>query len=138
MARVRLGVVDGGTFRTSAPSNSTPEGQLAVDAARSRLATEKLQQIYTGGKILATGAELFGPAVAGLISRIGDTSAEDQRANDVRLRAARAMRAKQKAEGEVADFQADRINALIPEDAAAKGAPVAPTAKRVPGIEWGG
>ena len=133
MARVRLGVVDGGVFRTSANAVSTPEGQLAVDAARQRMQTETLQQIYTGGKILETGANLFGPAVAGLISRLGETSVEDQRAAQTRLAAAKALRAGQKAADTYASGKADEIsNSLVgdavkPPPAAAPGAVAKPT-----------
>lgn len=101
MARIRLGVIDGGKFRTSArPSGPSAEEEVALDSARQKQTTEGLRQATLIAGLVKTGADLFGPAIAGGISRIGDSmngTVEEQRAAAVRLAGAKAMQEKEDA-----------------------------------------
>ena len=131
MARVQLGVIDGGKFRTSARQASpTAEEQVALDSARQKQTTESLRQAALIGSLVKVGADLFGPAIAGGISRIGDSmkgTVEEQRAAAVRLAGAKAMQAEDEAGrakilGELAKLPAHMQQApMLGEDYDAEG-----------------
>ncbi len=92
MPRIKTGVIRGGQFRALPPSQfRTAEEESALRLSKSRETTEKLRQAAMVTKLTKAGIDLFGPAIAGGISRLAETDIETQRAElaeDARMKAA--------------------------------------------------
>ena len=80
MARIKVGVIRGGQFRALPPSQfRTAEEEANLELVREKQKSEKLRQVKMGVQLADAATNLFGGAIAGGISRLSETSIEDQR-----------------------------------------------------------